>query len=87
MIKFKVKINGQQLFLKRISIPKGFKETENLVNEDASIYWVWYLYPFVKIGLFIRKKWFKLGYWFYERGFLKKYKQGEYKSWFWLKYL
>lgn len=87
---FRIFVSGSLLdnMVEGAKLPRGFIKTHEPFAVDHSVFWKWYLYPFVKICLFIKDRWFKVGRWFYLKGYLgARREEGITYHWFWLRYL
>lgn len=48
----KIEVSGLQINVEGYKIPKGYIKTENKWDRDVSVYWIWYLAPFIMIKNF-----------------------------------
>jgi len=70
---------------KDIRLPRGYIKTDEGIMTDTSNFWIWYLWPFIMIGLFIGNIWWTPARWLYKRGYIrvKECERKNIMSWFW----
>lgn len=72
-------------YVGKVPFPKWYFKTHTDYPRDIVYFWVWYLWPIIKVADFAWTQWWMLGRWFYEKGLIHP-EEGVAPFWFWPKY-
>lgn len=67
---------------KEVLVPAGFIKTNEIKEANSSVFWVWYIYPFIQLLAAIITVWWIVPKWLNRHGYF--YTNEKKIGWFWL---